>query len=37
MQIKHEYLTSIGPDLFHYTDLAGLKGILENHDLWLTH
>lgn len=37
MQFKHEYLTSIGPDLFHYTDLAGLKGILENHDLWLTH
>ena len=37
MQIKHEYLTSMGPNLFHYTDLAGLKGILENHDLWLTH
>ena len=23
-------------ELFHYTDLSGLQGILENHDLWLT-
>ena len=23
-------------DLFHYTDLSGLQGILQNHDLWLT-
>jgi hypothetical protein len=23
--------------LYHYTDLAGLLGILQNHDLWLTH
>jgi hypothetical protein len=28
---------SRGPvELFHYTDLAGLQGILQNHDLWLT-
>lgn len=28
---------SRGPlDLFHYTDLSGLQGILQNHDLWLT-
>jgi hypothetical protein len=28
-----------GPDqrLYHYTDLAALKGIVEKHDLWLTH
>ena len=37
MNFKHEYLTSLGPNLYHYTDLAGLKGILENHDLWLSH
>src|SRR5262245_28776461 len=23
--------------LYHYTDLAGLQGILQNDDLWLTH
>src|SRR5215510_11561751 len=23
--------------LFHYTSLDGLKGVVENHDLWLTH
>src|SRR5260370_11711331 len=23
--------------LYHYTDLAGLLGILKRHDLWLTH
>jgi hypothetical protein len=37
MNFKHEYLTSLGPDLYHYTDLAGLKGIVKDHDLWLTH
>jgi hypothetical protein len=26
-----------GQALYHYTDLAGLKGIVEHHDLWLTH
>lgn len=30
-----------GPDkgkpLYHYTDLSGLRGILQGHDLWLTH
>jgi hypothetical protein len=30
-----------GPDkgkpLYHYTDLAGLHGIVQRHDLWLTH
>src|SRR5215510_2713545 len=26
-----------GNPLFHYTDLAGLLGILSNSDLWLTH
>src|ERR1700741_5063589 len=26
-----------GQSLYHYTDLAGLHGIIENHDLWLTH
>ncbi len=24
-------------DLYHYTDLGGLKGIIEGGDLWLTH
>ncbi|HEY2291514.1 MAG TPA: DUF2971 domain-containing protein [Thermoanaerobaculia bacterium] len=24
-------------EIYHYTDLAGLQGIVENHDLWLTH
>jgi Protein of unknown function (DUF2971) len=23
--------------IYHYTDLNGLKGIVDNHDLWLTH
>lgn len=35
-----QYLVQdFGPDqrLYHYTDLAALKGIVENHDLWLTH
>jgi hypothetical protein len=26
-----------GQSLYHYTDLAGLQGIVQNHDLWLTH
>ena len=26
-----------GQPLYHYTDLAGLQGIVQNHDLWLTH
>ena len=26
-----------GQSLFHYTDLAGLQGIVQGHDLWLTH
>jgi hypothetical protein len=24
-------------EIYHCTDLGGLKGIVENHDLWLTH
>src|SRR5215210_578604 len=23
--------------IYHYTDLNGLRGIVDNHDLWLTH
>lgn len=23
--------------IYHYTDLNGLRGIIDNHDLWLTH
>lgn len=26
-----------GQSLYHYTDLSGLQGIVQNHDLWLTH
>jgi hypothetical protein len=26
-----------GQALYHYTDLSGLQGIIQNHDLWLTH
>lgn len=26
-----------GQALYHYTDLSGLAGIIETHDLWLTH
>ena len=26
-----------GQALYHYTDLSGLQGILQNDDLWLTH
>ena len=26
-----------GQALNHYTDLAGLQGIVEDHELWLTH
>src|SRR5687767_13984585 len=26
-----------GKELYHYTDLGGLIGILENGDLWLSH
>jgi len=25
------------PDLFHYTDLSGLRGIFESNNLWATH
>jgi Protein of unknown function (DUF2971) len=42
-----EHINSAVPDLiygpqddqplFHYTDLGGLQGIVENDDLWLTH
>jgi hypothetical protein len=32
-----ELILSPGKDLFHYTDLPGLLGILQNGDLWLTH
>lgn len=34
-----DLISGIGPGdvLFHYTDLTGLKGIVEEHDLWLTH
>ena len=37
---KERDLTLLGrgeTSLYHYTNLEGLKGILENHDLWLTH
>lgn len=37
---KERDLTLVGrgeTSLFHYTNLDGLKGIIENHDLWLTH
>ncbi len=37
---KESDLTLIGrgqTPLFHYTNLEGLKGIVENQDLWLTH
>ncbi len=26
-----------GKSIFHYTNLQGLQGIVQNHDLWLTH
>src|SRR5687767_2332937 len=34
-----ELIFGMGPRqaLYHYTDLAGLQGIIQNHDLWLTH
>lgn len=34
-----DLVLNIKPDqaLFHYTDLAGLLGIVQHHDLWLTH
>jgi hypothetical protein len=32
-----ELILSPGKDLFHYTDLNGLIGIVEKGDLWLTH
>jgi hypothetical protein len=32
-----ELILSPGKDLFHYTDLNGLLGIIQNGDLWLTH
>jgi hypothetical protein len=34
---KSKYLVQeISGDIYHYTDLDGLKGIIEKHDLWLT-
>jgi hypothetical protein len=37
LDFNHEHMTSLRPgSVFHYTDLSGLKGIVENHDLWLT-
>src|ERR1700722_13933656 len=32
-----ELILSPGKDLFHYTDLSGLLGMLQQGDLWLTH
>ena len=32
-----ELILSPGKDLFHYADLNGLLGIIQNGDLWLTH
>ncbi len=26
-----------GQSIYHYTNLPGLQGIIQNHDLWLTH
>jgi hypothetical protein len=31
------YVPGGGEPLYHYTDLAGLNGILQRDDLWLTH
>ena len=31
------YGPAAGQALYHYTDLSGLKGILQEDDLWLTH
>ena len=35
----HEYLVQIPPEgqqIYHYTDLGALSGIINGHDLWLT-
>jgi hypothetical protein len=34
-----DWIFGVGPDksLYHYTDFAGLLGILSTNDLWLTH
>ena len=49
LQALGNFLSSIGSDnqalifgpdgnpMYHYTDLAGLLGIVDKHDLWLTH
>jgi hypothetical protein len=34
---QNEFTTDKNFRLYHYTDLGGLLGILQNHDLWLTH
>jgi hypothetical protein len=31
------YAPGAADALYHYTDLAGLQGIINKHDLWLTH
>jgi len=31
------YTPSADKDLYHYTDLAGILGVVESHDLWSTH
>lgn len=37
--INNQLVLSPDPErrLYHYTDLGGLQGIVEKHDLWLTH
>jgi hypothetical protein len=37
--INNQLVLSPDPErkLYHYTDLGGLQGIVENNDLWLTH
>lgn len=37
LQTLSQFVSSQYPLLFHYTDAAGLKGILEQNEFWATH
>jgi hypothetical protein len=37
LSYTEDFIYGVPTELFHYTDLGGLQGIVGNHDLWLTH
>ena len=37
LQTRSAFVSEEYPTLFHYTDAAGVRGIVENNELWATH